>query len=161
MIRQLAQCPYCNDCEIALDDSPELTFNPGAARPTPCPHLAWVDGRYAQWEHTSLGSNRVIGSTEFRWDPDEPDAEERTNALLPYLRELLEAGPGWPFGPAEPFVAVPLRAEETATDRKGKTYTLWDVDGWAIFARRPEAFWAALPACQQRQLDALDVEEGT
>ena len=59
MIRNLARCPYCGDCEIALDDNPSLVFNPGG-RQEPCPHLAWVDGRYAQWELSPQGINRVI-----------------------------------------------------------------------------------------------------
>ncbi len=158
MIRQLAQCPYCNGCEIGLDDHPDLVFNPESDPQTPCQHLALVDGRYSQWDRTEYGS-RVIGSTEFRWAPDEPGAEERTHQLLPYLRELLEVGPDWPYAPAEPFVVRALNAEEKATGPKGKTYTVWDVDGSAIFAANPAAFWAALPACQERQHASLEVEE--
>src|SRR5437016_11666825 len=100
MNRRLAQCPYCNQCEIALDDHPALVFNPDSDSHSPCAHLAWVDGRYSQWEHTPQGLNHVIGSVEFRWDPSVPGAEERTNQLLPYLHELLEAGASWPFAPA-------------------------------------------------------------
>jgi len=159
MIRQLAQCPYCNHCEIGLDDHPQLVFNPGSASPTPCQHLAWVDGRYSQWEHTKLGTNREIGSMEFRWDPPQPGAEERTNQLLAYLHELVEEGPGWAFAPSERFVIQVLNAEEKGTDAKGKSYPVWDVDGWAIFAVNPTAFWAALPACQERQSASLEVEE--
>ena len=87
MIRHLAQCPYCNGCEIALDDHPELVFNPATDTRAPCPHLAWVDGRYSQWDHPAHGADQMIGSVEFRHD-----SEERTNELLPYLHELLEAG---------------------------------------------------------------------
>ncbi len=104
MIRQLAQCPYCNGCEIALDDHPELVFNPATETRAPCPHLAWVDGRYSQWDHPGHGADQMIGSVKFRHDAEGPSAEERTDQLLPYLQELLEAGPGWAFGPAEPHV---------------------------------------------------------
>jgi hypothetical protein len=159
MIRRLAQCPYCHHCEIALDDRPELVFNPESDRQTPCTHLAWVDGRYSQWEHTAQGTDREIGSIEFRWDPDEPGAAERTERLLPYLRELLEAGPRWPYAPAEPFVISTLNADEKATDARGRTYPLWDVDGWAIFAANPAAFWAALPGCQERLAKSLEVDD--
>ena len=159
MIRQLARCPYCDGCEITLNDDPDLVFDPGGTG-TPCPHLAWVDGRYSQWERSPQGINRVIGSTEFRWDPPEPGAAERTEQLLPYLKELLESAPGWPFAPSQPFRVRTLSAEERANDAKGKSYLVWDVDGWAVFAADPAAFWAALPACQERQLAALDVEEG-
>jgi hypothetical protein len=98
----------------------------------------------------------MIGSIEFRWDPEQPDAEDRTHQLLPYLHELLQGGQDWPFAPKESFTIVPLSAEEKATDDRGRTHTLWDVDGWAVFAADPAAFWAALPACQERQLGALD-----
>jgi hypothetical protein len=158
MIRNLAQCPYCNRCEIALDDNPALVFNPDTDPQQPCPHLAWVDGRYAQWERSSLGINRVIGSTEFPWNPPDLDAGF-VESLLPYLRELLNSGRNWAFAPAEGFVIRTLSAEEKATDKKGKSYVVWDVDGWALFAENPSAFWAALPACQERQLEALRVEE--
>jgi hypothetical protein len=159
MIRNLAQCPYCGGCEIALDEAPSVALDPdGAAQP--CSHLAWVDGRYAQWDRSPQGVNRVIGSTEFRWDPPEPGAAERTDALLPYLKELVNQGPGWAFAPPVPFALQTLCAEEKATDRRGKSFTLWDVDGWAVFAQDPAAFWAALPDCQERQLTALDLGEG-
>ncbi len=158
MIRQLAQCPYCNSCEIGLNDHPDLVFNPESDRQAPCPHLAWVDGRYSQWDRTPHGS-RVIGSTELRWAPDEAGPEERTQQLLPYLHELLEVGPPWPYAPAEPFVLRRLNAEEQATGPDGKTYMLWDVDGGAVFAASPAAFWGAFPACQERQRAALEVEE--
>jgi hypothetical protein len=160
MIRRLAQCPYCQGCEIALDDQPGLVFNPDAPAQEPCPHLAWVVGRYSQWEHTALGINRVIGSTEFRWDPPVEEAAERTEELMPYLKELLESGPGWPFAPTTPFAAQALTADEKAADKKGKQYLVWDVDGWVLFAEDPAAFWVALPDCMERQLRSLDVEEG-
>lgn len=159
MIRQLAQCPYCNDGEVALDDRPDLTFNPGGATSVPCAHLAWVEGRYEQWDKGPHGVLRVIGSTEFRWDPPEPGAAERTEQLLPYLRELVNDGDGWPFAPAQPFVVRLLTAEEKGTDAQGKTYLLWEVDGWAVFTPDPSAFWAALPACQERQLASLEMPE--
>ena len=28
-----------------------LVFNPATDTRAPCPHLAWVDGRYSQWDH--------------------------------------------------------------------------------------------------------------
>jgi hypothetical protein len=161
MIRQLAQCPYCNRCEVALDDHPEVVFNPDTPEQSPCPHLAWVDGRYSQWERTAHGANRVIGSTEFRWDHPALAAVESQDGLPDYLRELVNAGKGWPFAPAEDFAIALLSAEEKATDRKGKAYTVWDVDGWALYARDPAAFAAALPACQQKWQEGLNVEPGS
>jgi hypothetical protein len=160
MIRQLARCPYCNGCEIALDDRPELVFDPDTAQ-RPCPHLAWVEARYSEWELGPHGVRHMIGSTEFRWDPPEPGAEERTNQLLPYLKELLESGPDWPYAPAQAFSIQTLCADEKDTAPRGKTDTVEEVDGWAVFASDPAAFWAALPACQERQLAALDVQEGS
>ncbi len=157
MIRHLAQCPFCNRCEVALDDRPDLRFNPDGATPVPCDHLAWVEGRYEQWDQGPHEVLRVIGSTQFRWHPPEPAAVERTEQLLPYLRELVNFGAGWPFAPAQPFVIQRLSAEEKGTDATGRTYPLWEVDGWAVFASNPSAFWAALPACQERQLASLEI----
>ena len=159
MIRQLAQCPFCNGCEVALDDRPDLVFNPDGVTQIPCAHLAWVEGRYEQWGKGPHGVFGVIGSTEFRWDPPEPAAAERTEQLLPYLRELVNAGADWPFAPAHPFVVRLLTAEEKVTDAKGRTNPVWEVDGWAVFASDPSVFWAALPACQERQLAGLEIPE--
>jgi hypothetical protein len=159
MIRQLAQCPYCNGCEVALDDRPALVFNQETESQAPCAHLAWVEGRYEEWEQGPHGVPRVIGSTEFRWDPPEPGAAERTENLLPYLRELVNNGTSWPFAPGQPFAVAVLTADKKGIDARGHTYTLWEVDGWAVFARDPAAFWAALPACQERWLQGLDVSD--
>lgn len=156
MIRNLARCPYCGSCEIALDDNPTVTFNPGGDQQS-CPHLAWIDGRYSQWELSPQGINRVIGSTEFRWDPPDPGAVERTDALLPYLKELANQGAGWAFAPATPFKLQMLSAEEKSTDQRGRSSVLWDVDGWALFAQDPAAFWAAAAECQQKQLASLEM----
>jgi hypothetical protein len=156
VIRQLARCPYCGGCEVALDDRPDLVFNPDAGG-KPCAHLAWAEGRYSQWDKSPLGTTRVIGSVELRWDPPEPDAAERTEQLLPYLKLLVSANPGWTFAPAVDFRVLDLTAEEKAVDKRGKAYTKWDVDGWVIFARDPAAFWAALPDCHERHLASMEV----
>ena len=99
-----------------LDDQLQLVFTSGRGDGTPCEHLAWVDGRYTQWERTERGADRVIGSTEFRWDHPASGGEEGTRDLMPYLQELRETGPGWAFAPAEPFAILRLSAEETAKD---------------------------------------------
>lgn len=158
MIRNLAQCPYCSKCEIALDDSPALAFNPGGIA-QPCQHLAWVDGRYSQWEPSPQGIDHVIGSTEFRWDPPEDGAAERTEGLLPYLKELVNQGPTWAMAPSVPFTLCMLVAEENHTDKAGVLHARWDVDGWALFATDVAAFWKALPECQERQMEGLRVED--
>jgi hypothetical protein len=157
MIRELARCPYCQGCEVALDDQVALVFDPEAPTHEPCPHLAWVDGRYSEWGPGTHGTSHLVGSTEFRWDPPEPDAEERTHRLLSYLRELLPSGAGWAFAPAVPFEIRTLSAEESTTTPEGKTQLLWDVDGWAVFAENPAAFWSALPECQERHQESLDM----
>jgi hypothetical protein len=156
VIRQLTRCPYCGGCEVAVDDRPDLVFDPeGDGKP--CAHLAWAEGRYSQWDKSPQGVTRVIGSVEMRWDPPEPDAPERTEQLLPYLKLLVTANPGWTFAPAVDYRVLDLSAEEKAVDRRGKTYTKWDVDGWAIFAADPASFWAALPDCQERHLASLEM----
>jgi len=159
MIRQLAQCPYCKHCELALDDNPQLVFNPDDSEHAPYPHLAFVDGGYEQRERDKRGIEHVIGSTEFRWLSDSRDTEDRIGSIEPYLRELLESGPAWEFAPPVPFVAQPLSAEGKALDAKGAAYTAWEVDGYCIFAENPATFWASLPACHQRHLASMNLEE--
>jgi hypothetical protein len=158
MIRQLSQCPYCQQGEIALDDHPEVVFNPDGPRPGPCPHLVWVDGRYSQWDLDAHGFNRMIGSTEFRWDHPALAGVEGELPLTDYLRELAGSGPGWDFAPAQPFHARPISADQKKTDRKGKPHPVWEVDGAALFAQNPPAFVAELPACRDRQLAGLKVK---
>jgi hypothetical protein len=158
MIRNLAQCPYCGKCEVAVNDNPAVVFNPDGA-PRPCAHLAWVHGRYSQWDLSPQGIDHMIGSTEFRWDPPELGAAERTEELLPYLKELVTQGPTWAFTPPVPFTLRTLLADAKRPDERGNLHTQWDIDGWAIFTPDVAGFWAALPDCQQRQLEGLRVME--
>lgn len=157
MIRNLAQCPYCKNCEIALDDKPALVFNPGAAG-HPCAHLAWVDCRYSQRELSPQGTTRVIGSTDLQWGAPATFDAERLEALTPYLKELARQGATWAFAPNVPLAQEALSHEEKATGARGKSYTAVEVDGTAVFAQEPAAFWAAVPVCQQRQLAGLNVK---
>jgi len=159
VIRNLAQCPYCKNCEIALDDKPGLVFNPGAGE-VPCAHLAWVDCRSSQWERSPQGIPRVIGSTELNWYPASVGDAERIEELLPYLRELANQGSAWAFAPEVAFGLATLSAEEKATDAGGTSFTVGDVDGSAAFAQDLAAFWAAVPACQQRLRASLKFGEG-
>ena len=156
MIRNLTRCPYCAGCEIALDDKPDLVFNPDGP-PGPCPHLAWVDVRFAEFETNEQGVNHVIGSTDLLWAPDDLMAREQAAEVHAFLRELLINGPGWPFAPTEAFTIRPLSAEDKKTDEKGHVHPLWEVDGSAIYAADSKRFWASLPACRERQLAALDM----
>src|SRR5262249_16769701 len=158
MNRQLSQCPYCQRCETALDDEPRIVFNPDAANKAPCAHLVWVDGRYSQWERTRYGTNRVIGSTEFRWDHPELAATDDNAPLTDYLRDLANAGQGWPFAPSGAFAIRQISADQKATDGKGKEYTVWDIDGWALFAQDAGAFVSQVPECLAKQLADLKIE---
>ena len=157
MIRQLGQCPYCQRCEIALDDHPEVTFNPETGNAAPCEHLVWVDGRYAQWEPGPHGVNRMIGSTEFRWDHPGWTAVDPEGILTDFVRELVRSGKSWPFAPAGPFEIKSISADEQVVGPGGKKYTRWEVDGAAIFAPDPAHFLGELPGCQARQLEGLQV----
>ncbi len=159
MIRELAQCPYCKHCEIALDDNPQLAFNPDEGGRAPCAHLAFVDGGYEQRERDKRGIEHVIGSTEFRWLSNSADTEDRIGSIEPYLRELLESGPDWEFAPPVSFVTFRLSAEGKAFDEKGVAYTAWEVDGYCVFAESPAPFWDALPACHERHLASMNLEE--
>lgn len=161
MIRNLTRCPYCGGCEVALDDSFAVVPDPdGAARP--CPHLAWVEGRYSQFDQSPQGVDHLIGSTEFRWHPPGPNMAARAEELLLYLKELTLQGPRWAFAPPVPFVLQTLTADRKRSGEDGEVHTLWDVDGWAIFAHSPGAFWGSLPECQSRMRKSLQVaEQGT
>lgn len=159
MIRQLAQCPFYKDCEIALDDSLEVSLNPEKPRTGACPHLIWVDGRYSQWEPGDLGVARMIGSTEFRWDHPGFGGFEEYDRLIKYLKELVTFGSTWEFAPAEPFQVVALFADEKGTDPRGQPFTLWDLDGQALFAQSSTSFLAAVPACLERQSAAWQMPE--
>ncbi len=156
MIRNLARCPYCGDCEVALDDASAVVCNPDSSA-RPCPHLAWVDGRYSQFERSPQGVPHLIGSSEFRWGP--PGPVENIEELVPYLKELANQGQGWPFAPPVPFVLRPLTAEGQSGDAAAEAASSWDIDGCTVFAQDPSAFWAALPDCQQRQLEGLRIDE--
>jgi hypothetical protein len=156
MIRQLSQCPYCGRCEIALDDEPRQVFNPDGPDNVACEHLVWVGGRYSQWEPTPHGTNRVIGSTEFRWDHRGLREAEDDVTFTDYLRERGSSGRNWEFAPAETFEMLPITADEKAAGPKGRSYTTWDVDGWALFALHADALVARLPGCRDRHLASLE-----
>jgi hypothetical protein len=158
MIRNLARCPYCGGCEIALDDRPALVFNPNSPS-APCPHLAWVDVRFAEFTVNERGADHMIGSEDMTWAPDSSMDEELAKDVHAFVRELLINGPTWAFAPAETFAILPLSAEEKKTDAIGHVHPVWEVDGSAIYAADAQAFWAALPACRERQLADLDVRE--
>ena len=158
MIRKLAQCPFCNACEITLDDQPSLVFNPDGP-PKPCPHLAWVEVRFAEFVVNEHGANHMIGSKDMTWAPDFPMEEELAHEIHAFLNELVLNGSDWPFAPSAKFVLKPLSADEKTTDAKGHAHPVWEVDGCAIFAADSKAFWALLPACRERQLKALDVQD--
>ncbi len=158
MIRNLARCPHCGNCEVALDDASSVVFNPDSPS-RPCPHLAWVDGRYSQFEPSPQGVPHLIGSSEFRWNPPDPGTEETVAGLLPFLKELANQGQGWAFAPPVPFVLRPLTAEGQSSGSPESSSSSWDIDGCTIFAQNPMAFWAALPACQERQLESLRVDD--
>lgn len=154
MIRQLAQCPYCQGCEVALTDSPEVTFNPGA-NPSPCPHLIWVDGRYSQWELSPLAGRktkipRMIGSTEFEWLHPSLAEREDLQELRTFLRDLGSSGLNWEFAPADAHSVRPISRDGTVT-QEGKVYPQWEVEGTAVFAREAATFLANLPAYVARR----------
>jgi hypothetical protein len=156
MIRPLAQCPYCQGCEVALSDSFDVVLNPDADPPQPCPHLIWVEGRYTQWGLSPLPGRktkiaRMVGSNEFAWQHPGLAARDETGALSAYLKELTGAGGGWEFAPPAAYVVRAILLDEKIKDATGREYPNWDVEGTAVFAAEPEAFLDSLPACAERQ----------
>jgi hypothetical protein len=151
MIRQLTQCPYCQGCEVALTDSPEVVFNPGSPPSSPCPHLIWVEGRYSQWELSPLPDRktripRMIGSTEFEWQHPSLAAREDVQELRAFLKDLVGAEPNWEFAPSEAHAVRPITRDGTIM-QDGKVYPQWEVEGAAVFAQDAAAFVERLPAC--------------
>ncbi len=117
MIRQLAQCPYCQSCEVALTDSFEVVLNPDADPPQPCPHLIWIEGRYSQWGVSPLAGRktkiaRMIGSNEFGWQQPALVARDDAEPLQTYLKEMVGAGGGWEFAPSEPHIVRAISASK-------------------------------------------------
>lgn len=158
MNRQLAQCPFCRGCDIALDDRPQLVFNPGTDRAAPCAHLLRVEARYAEFDRTQQGVARVLGSTDCRWDHPGLGPVDEDSHLLHYLRELVNNGAAWEFAPKTPCEIVKFSTDEKRRDPKGHEYPLWELDGEALFTRDAGAFLAELLACRERHLAALRVE---
>lgn len=141
MIRQLARCPYCNGCEITLNDSFEVVFNPDSHDRAPCEHLIWANGGCSQWERMLHGVSRVIGSTAIYWSHPCLNASGPSESLVPYMEMLVQSGKGWEFAPLEPFQIQNINEEGTT----------WEADGWAVFARRPGDFLAAIIECRETQ----------
>ncbi len=155
MRRQLAQCPYCQNGEIALTDSLDVVFNPDANPPQPCPHLIGLEGRYSQWGLSPLPGRktkiaRMVGSNELEWQ--HPSLIDRDDAgpLRAYLKELVSSGGGWEFAPAEPYLVRTISLDQKVTDANGKEYPGWEIEGTALFARDPAAFIESLPSCLTR-----------
>lgn len=156
MIRQLAQCPYCQNCEIALTDSLDVVFNPDSEAGQPCPHLIWLEGRYSQFALSPLPGRktkiaRMIGSNEFEWLHPDPASSADAAPLRNYLKELASAGGGWSFAPAEEHALRFMSADHKITDANGKEYPEWEVEGTVLFAADAPALLRNLPSYVERQ----------
>lgn len=156
MIRQLAQCPYCQGCEVALTDNLDIVFNPERSPSAPCAHLIWIEGRYSQWERSPLPGRktkiaRMIGSTEFEWQHPGLMSADDANAQLTYLKELVAAGAGWEFAPPAEHTVRPISLDQSTTDADGKVYPNWEIEGATVFARNAPAFMESVPACMVRR----------
>jgi hypothetical protein len=151
MSTKLARCPYCPACDIILNDSLEVVFNPDTPEQVPCPHLIWATGGCSQWEPIVYGTPRIIGSTAIHWRHPDLSTDDCSEGLVGYMAILVQAGLGWEFAPDEPFQIQAISEEGMAEDLQGKKYTAWEADGWAMFAPQPREFLAALRACREKQ----------
>lgn len=156
MIRQMAQCAYCQDCEVALTDDLEVVFNPDAQLRQPCRHLIYAEGRYSQFGLSPLPGRktklaRVIGSTEFEWQHPSLIDQEDASLLRTFLKDLVAAGNNWEDAPPEAHTVQPISLDQNVLEADGRKYPSWSIEGTAIFAGDPDAFIASLPACLGRQ----------
>ncbi len=156
MIRPLAQCPYCQGCEVALTESFDVVLNPDAKPPRPCPHLMRVEGRYSQWGLDPLPGRktkvaRMVGSNEFAWQHPDLAARQDADLLQTYLKELVSSGAGWEFAPSVEHLVRTISLDRKVKEADGREYPNWEIEGTALFARDAAAFVASLPACLARQ----------
>jgi hypothetical protein len=156
MSRQLAQCPYCGNCDITLSDDLDVTFtSPEGPAGGPCLHLIWVEGRYSQWGLNTLPGRktkiaRMVGSNEFEWQHPGLAAAIDPEQQRAYLKELARAGSGWEFAPAEKHTVRLISVDETVTEPDGRTYPNWEVEGVALFTGDADAFLAGLASSLER-----------
>jgi len=154
MTRQLAQCPYCQTCEINLSDNLDVAFQSDSGA-QPCPHLISVEARYSEWGLNTLPGRktkiaRIIGSNEVEWQHPSLAAWDDPHQLRAYLKELISAGKGWQFAPPEEHTVRLISAEEKFTDKDGRTYPSWEAEGAAIFTGDPEALLGGLRSSVER-----------
>jgi hypothetical protein len=150
MIRQLADCPYCGGCEIALTDNPDVAINPDKAG-GPCPHLVWVAGRYSQYQLSPIAGRRtkvarMIGSTEFEWVHPDLTADDADPRLSAHLRQ-------WTAGDQLPAAAHRVQAisrDQAVTEADGRSYPSWEIEGIAVFAEDAATFLNGLEASLDR-----------
>lgn len=150
-IRQLAQCPYCAECEAALDANMALVFNPDGSSHEPCEHVVWIEGRYSEWAQQQ-GVDRLIGSTEFRWLHPALDDVQDDEDMNAYIQELATLGLDWEFAPKAACDIKSINTDRKTTDAKGKAHVEWEVDGFAIFAPDAQEVAVLLPECRDRTL---------
>jgi hypothetical protein len=151
MSKQLAQCPYCNECSICLNEGFEIVFNPDTEDHVPCVHLIWAAGECCQWEPIIYATARVVGSTAIHWNHPGLSTIGPCDGFVPYLVMLAQSGSGWQFAPAEPFFIQAICEEGAGLDLRDQEYSAWEADGWAIFTRRPWEFLAGIVECRDRQ----------
>lgn len=160
MSKQLARCPYCDECSISLNDRFEIVFNPDNGDQAPCEHLIWAAGECSQWEPIVYSTSRIIGTTVIHWNHPGLSTIGPCNSFVPYLVMLVQSGPGWEFAPAEPFFIQGICEEGMGLDLRDKEYSVWEADGWAIFARRPWEFLADIVQCRDKQSATCQEDAG-
>src|SRR5204863_10221226 len=100
MNRQLAHCPYCDDCVISLNDSFEVVFNPDTPGHAPCEHLIWAHGGCSQWQPIIFGPARIVGSTAIHWRHPDLDASGSSESWAPYMDMVVRRETGGKSPPA-------------------------------------------------------------
>ncbi len=130
MIRSMARCPYCHQCEVAYDwHTEEVVFNPDGVRQEPCEHLAYLNGAFCQWELLPNGNTRV-GLSSFFWH-HAGFAGTDIQQVFRGVMEVVAATPiPEPFDPEQPFQAQRICIEEDVTLPRPDVVALLDEVGW-------------------------------
>lgn len=152
MIRSIARCPYCRECEIAIDDDPPaVIFDPDRPRGLPCPHLASISVQLIVTTKSGLKRQVKRRSREWFWIREKdlrkkPVRCKLFDPLESYIRNIT-----WGFLPGKflPDLEHEVVGARNLASSGTFKYALWvsagtqyeaSLSGGAIYALAPARF---------------------